>query len=162
MTDVADIRPLTAKQQAFVVNFTDFANPRTYCNATQSAITAQYKGSNGVLRAIGCENLTKPNVEAAIKAIQAKRQAKVEYNQQIATEQLDNLIDRCKTAKDRTVEAACIREKNTIYALRTEKVLTGSLEQAEALNDKQKEEAQAIATIRLTERLAEITIHEPE
>lgn len=62
-------RRLTAKQRKFVLAFAASGN------ATQAAREAGYKGTDGTLRAVGCENLTKPDVAAAIAELAAKADA---------------------------------------------------------------------------------------
>lgn len=54
---------LTAKQRRFVEAYTGSA----FGNATESARRAGYGGSDATVRAIASENLTKPNIKAAIK-----------------------------------------------------------------------------------------------
>jgi len=61
---------LTAKQQLFVKEYL------VDLNATQAAIRAGYKEKTA--RAIGAENLTKPNIQAAIEEAMNKRAVKVE------------------------------------------------------------------------------------
>ena len=63
-------RPLTAKQQAFVAEY--------LCdlNTTQAAIRAGYSAKTA--RAIGCENLTKPRIQAAIQKAMAVRSKRTE------------------------------------------------------------------------------------
>lgn len=61
---------LTAKQQLFVKEYL------VDLNATQAAIRAGYKEKTA--RAMGAENLTKPNIQAAIAEQMDKRAAKVE------------------------------------------------------------------------------------
>jgi len=56
---------LTAKQRAFVQEYL------IDLNATQAAIRAGY--SEDTARAIGCENLTKPNIQASIEAAMKAR-----------------------------------------------------------------------------------------
>jgi phage terminase small subunit len=56
---------LTTKQQRFVDAYDG--------NATQAARIAGYSGSEGTLRAIAAENLTKPNIISAIKSRQNKQ-----------------------------------------------------------------------------------------
>ncbi len=53
---------LTDKQRAFVESYL-----QTW-NATESARRAGYKGSDGTLRSIGSENLTKPDIREVIDA----------------------------------------------------------------------------------------------
>ena len=64
------LTPLTAKQQFFVDEYL------IDLNATQAAIRAGY--SKKTARFIGCENLTKPNIAAAIAKKKAERSARVE------------------------------------------------------------------------------------
>jgi phage terminase small subunit len=61
---------LTAKQQRFVEEYL------VDLNATQAAIRAGY--SEKTARAIGCENLTKPDVQEAIEAAQLERSKRTE------------------------------------------------------------------------------------
>ena len=61
---------LSPKQQRFVEEFL------IDLNATQAAIRAGY--SEKTAAAIGCENLTKPEIAAAIAASQAARSARTE------------------------------------------------------------------------------------
>lgn len=64
-----ELTPLTAKQQFFVDEYL------IDLNATQAAIRAGY--SKKTARFIGCENLTKPNIAAAIAKKKAERSARV-------------------------------------------------------------------------------------
>lgn len=61
---------LTAKQQLFVKEYL------VDLNATQAAIRAGYKEKTA--RAIGAENLTKPNIQAAIESAMNKRSQRTE------------------------------------------------------------------------------------
>jgi phage terminase small subunit len=58
-------RKLTTKQQRFVDLYSG--------NATEAARKAGYKASEGSLRAIGAQNLTKLNIRAAIQGREKKR-----------------------------------------------------------------------------------------
>lgn len=53
---------LTPKQQRFIEAY--IANGQ---NGVEAAIAAGYKGNNATLRSISSENLTKPNIKAAIE-----------------------------------------------------------------------------------------------
>lgn len=64
---------LTPKQQRFVEEYL------VDLNATQAAIRAGY--SPDTARAIGCENLTKPDIAAAIDEAQAKRSMRTNITQ---------------------------------------------------------------------------------
>ncbi len=64
------LRPLTYLQERFVEFFLQTGN------ATEAARLAGYNGTYASLRSIGWENLTKPNIKAAIK----KRMAEIQVN----------------------------------------------------------------------------------
>jgi len=51
---------LTTKQELFIASYLE------NFNATEAATKAGYRGSNATLRSVGSENLTKPNIKAAI------------------------------------------------------------------------------------------------
>lgn len=75
--------PLNAKQERFVQEYL------VDLNATRAAIRAGY--SKKTARAIGCENLTKPNVAAAIEARQKQLAAKLEITQEDIAKELTKL-----------------------------------------------------------------------
>lgn len=58
-----NVRRLTGKQRKFANFYPE------ECNGFKSAKKAGYKGSDATLRSIGSENLTKPNILAAIKEV---------------------------------------------------------------------------------------------
>ena len=64
---------LSAKQQRFVDEYL------IDLNATQAAIRAGY--SPNTAKEIGCENLTKPNIQAAISVMMAERSKRTGVNQ---------------------------------------------------------------------------------
>ena len=66
-------RALNAKQARFVEEYL------IDLNATQAAIRAGY--SEKTAAAVGCENLTKPNISAAIEIAKAKRSERTEITQ---------------------------------------------------------------------------------
>lgn len=78
---------LTAKQEAFCEEY------MIDLNATQAAIRAGYSESTAA--AIGCENLTKPNIAEYISKLQAKRSDKTELDAQWVIERLQRVHDRC-------------------------------------------------------------------
>jgi phage terminase small subunit len=57
------VNGLTALQKAFIAHYVECLN------ATQAARLAGYKSTNGSLRAIGSENLTKPYIKAEIERL---------------------------------------------------------------------------------------------
>lgn len=71
---------LTAKQAKFVEEYL------VDLNATQAAIRAGY--SSDTARAIGCENLTKPDIAEAIASAQQKRSERTEITQDMVLAEL--------------------------------------------------------------------------
>lgn len=71
-TSPTELTSLTAKQRFFVEEYL------VDLNATQAAIRAGY--SKKTARFIGCENLTKPNIAAAIAKKKAERSARVQLD----------------------------------------------------------------------------------
>lgn len=71
---------LTPKQALFVQEYL------VDLNATQAAIRAGY--SQDTARAIGCENLTKPDIADAIASAQAERSARTEITQDMVLKEL--------------------------------------------------------------------------
>ncbi len=72
--------PLSAKQRRFVEEYL------VDLNATKAATRAGYSAKTA--RSIGCENLTKPNIEAAIAEAMAKRSARTEITQDAVLKEL--------------------------------------------------------------------------
>lgn len=79
---------MTPRQQRFVDEYL------VDLNATQAAIRAGY--SKRTARSIGEENLTKPDISAAIQAAQAARSARVQVSQD---EVLEGIV-RCTRASE--------------------------------------------------------------
>lgn len=75
--------PLNAKQERFVQEFL------VDLNATQAAIRAGY--SKDTAKSIGSENLTKPDIQAAIAKGKAKRSKKVEISQERVVQEMAKL-----------------------------------------------------------------------
>jgi len=119
---------LTLKQRLFVDYYTA-AGSDTYNNATQSAIKAGYKDTKSV-EATACNLLRLPKIQKAIDAKLAERRKKIEYNYDIAIQQLDMVINNLRPLANRgNVQAnqaltAAIREKNAITGLHTQTVKT--------------------------------------
>ncbi len=74
---------LTAKQQRFVEEYL------IDLNATQAAIRAGY--SKKAAKEIGCENLTKPNIAAAIETAQLARSERTEITQDAVLAELGKI-----------------------------------------------------------------------
>ena len=78
---------LTPKQQRFVEEYL------VDLNATQAAIRAGY--SEDSARAIGHENLTKPDIAAAIEAAKKRLSERTEITQEWVVATLKTVTDRC-------------------------------------------------------------------
>jgi phage terminase small subunit len=78
---------LTPKQQRFVEEYL------VDLNATQAAIRAGY--SKKTARAIGAENLTKPDIAAAVAAGRAKASEKAELSVGWVLDRLRTVAERC-------------------------------------------------------------------
>ena len=142
-------KKLTPKQQAFVIHFTDNTNKQTFNNATQASIAAGYsaKTAHNMVNRL----LANVGIKAEIEAIQAKKREKLEYNQEIAHKLLLEQLEIAKQQKDVPAAVSCIREMDTIYALRTENITTTDLTEKQRLEAEKAVEAEKIATIRLDE-----------
>jgi len=94
MADGGNLRP---KQEAFVAAYIGPAKG----NATEAARLAGYEGSYAVLRSIGSENLTKPNIAAAIE----------DYRASVRAEGLASLQNRVDEYNERWFALRRIREE---------------------------------------------------
>jgi phage terminase small subunit len=88
--------PLTAKQECFVEEYL------IDLNATQAAIRSGY--SDKTAHAIGAENLSKPEISAAVSKAQAERSARTNVTQDYVLESIVSAMERCK--QDDTFNAA--------------------------------------------------------
>jgi phage terminase small subunit len=88
--------PLTDKQECFVEEYL------IDLNATQAAIRSGY--SEKTAHAIGPENLSKPEISAAITEAQAERSARTSVTQDYVLESIVSAMERCK--QDDTFNAA--------------------------------------------------------
>lgn len=88
-------KPLTEKQQRFVEFFTGISEG----NATDAARRAGYKGSNATLRAIGAENLTKPNIKTAIREAQKELRSTALMTREERQEWITRVVlgEECRT-----------------------------------------------------------------
>ncbi len=78
---------LTPKQERFVQEFL------LDLNATQAAIRAGY--SKHTARQAGAENLSKPDISAAIQAAQADRAKRTKVDQDWVVRRLQSVVERC-------------------------------------------------------------------
>lgn len=81
-------KKLTAKQKLFIAEYL------IDLNATRAAIAAGY--SEDTARSIGAENLTKPDISAAIQAKLEKRCAKLEISADYVLSGIKDTIERCR------------------------------------------------------------------
>jgi len=106
---------LTEKQAAFV---------EYYCsngyNGLQAAKSAEYSGSSNTLGQRAHELVNNSKVRAAIDEYIRKRQEKCEFDREQSELELVHAQERAIAKGDIAAEIAAIREKNTIFALRTE------------------------------------------
>lgn len=80
------MRPLTAKQEAFVEYY---CNPgsESYNNGLKSARKAGYEGSDDILKAIACQNLAKPHIKQKVLKYKVKTIKKMDVTEsEIITE----------------------------------------------------------------------------
>ena len=82
---------MTPKQQRFVSEYL------IDLNATQAAIRAGY--SEKTARFIGAENLTKPNIAAAVATAKAERSERTEVTQDYVLTSIMKTMERCKQAE---------------------------------------------------------------
>lgn len=82
---------LTPKQQAFVNEYL------VDLNATQAATRAGYSARTASV--IGHENLTKPEVQAAIQAAMQKRAERTEITADYVLRTIHDTVERCKQAR---------------------------------------------------------------
>lgn len=80
--------PLNAKQEAFVREYL------VDLNATQAAIRAGY--SEKTARAIGAENLTKPDIASAIQEAMDERSKRTEITADYVLQSIVSTMERCK------------------------------------------------------------------
>jgi len=108
------MQPLTNKQKAFVED---------YCsngwNATKAATTAGYAKSS--VRVTGCQNITKPNIKAAIDAYKAEIQRVADYTREKAQRELDRALAIAEGKHDAQAMTGAIRAKSKLYGLEIER-----------------------------------------
>lgn len=94
--------PLTAKQQRFVEEYL------VDLNATQAAIRSGYSAKTA--RSVGAENLTKPDIQAAIQERRSRIAAKLEVTQERIVAELARIAfsDIRKVVKWRSYDAATL------------------------------------------------------
>ena len=107
---------LTDKQRMFVKEY------MRDLNATQSAIRAGY--SEDSARAIGCENLTKPNIQEAIAKEMEERTQKVEITAEYVLSNLKKVAENSMKRNDSAGANKSLELLGKYLKLFTEKVET--------------------------------------
>lgn len=97
----------------------------------------------------GWELLGRKDVKVKIQAFIDKRRKKANFNREQSELELNLARERAIIKNDIPSEIAAIREKNAIFALRTENINTGDLERLKKLSEQEALEAKRLATIRL-------------
>jgi phage terminase small subunit len=82
--------PLTPKQERFVAEYL------IDLNATRAALAAGY--SEKTARSMGAENLTKPDIVAAVATAQGHRTERTNITQDYVLESIFEAMERCKKA----------------------------------------------------------------
>ena len=106
---------LTPKQDAFVKAYLLNGG-----NATQAAIDAGYKADNAAV--IGSENLTKPNIKAAIDEHQKKSDDNYIWSKSDKLKRLEALID---VAMEKDDEKGMINMASAIAAMKEHNLMQG-------------------------------------
>ena len=115
---------LKGKQDAFVKAY--ILNP----NATQAAIAAGY--SEKTARFIGSENLTKPNIIAAIKIHQKKTDSSFTYSKDKKLRILEEVMLACKAEErekgviNAAAVIAAVKEHNAMMGHNAERLTNAS------------------------------------
>jgi phage terminase small subunit len=105
---------LRGKQDAFVKSYI-LSN-----NATQAAIEAGY--SEKTARFIGSENLTKPNIAAAIKEHQLKSDSEFTHSKDTKLKILQDVMDACKASDS---EKGVVNAAAVISAIKEHNLMMG-------------------------------------
>lgn len=106
---------LTPKQKAFVREYK--ANGG---NGTQAAIKAGYSEESA--RAISSENLTKPDIQEALKQEEKKMQEKYEYTIDDMVRELDDVKMKADSEQNRQAQIKAIELKGKAFGLFVDKV----------------------------------------
>lgn len=117
---------LTAKQELFCKEYL------VDLNATQAAIRAGY--SEKTAKEIGCENLTKPNIQEYIKEAMNKRSQKVEIDADYVLQGIKDIADNDEEqSKDRLKAYELMGKHLKLFTDKVEHSVTISIE--ETLDD---------------------------
>jgi len=149
---MAKTKPLTAKQKAFIKNYTN-AGSATYNNATQSAIKAGYSERSAN------NNLPQIFTETVVKAIEEARQEQAKKTDVTAEE----IVQELRSLAFKQDQEGMVNNGERIRALEllgkykamfTDKVQTSTADQSSTMTDTEKEafaEASRQASIKLAQ-----------
>jgi len=138
---------LTGKQIAFIEHYTG----DSFFNATDAARKAGYKGNSNTLGQMGDENLKKPKIKAVIAQKQAEL---VEIADITRQECIDNARWLIKYGKENNRSTAFAQGNDQlckIAGIFTENLNTTDTQRQRELDEREKLEAERIASIRLQE-----------
>ena len=142
---------MTDKQQAFV---------REYLidlNATQAAIRAGY--SEKTARAIGHENLSKPEIAAAIEVATEERAEKVALSQEWVLERLMNEALNDARSSARVQALKLLGEHLGMFVKRSQVEITGVFDRIAAMEEDELRELLDLKDDEIHTRLAGLTGH---
>jgi len=147
-TDQPLSRKLTGKQTLFADYYTDSSNKKTYNNAYQSALAAGYTVNYAKVHS--CHLLEDVRIKRLIGAKTAERQARMEYNQQVATDLLLHQYTKADKLNRIGDAVAAIRELDVVSGLNKTRFIDETDQQKE-LSESEQAEARRLANIRLKE-----------
>jgi len=136
---------LTLKQERFINAYLIDGN------ATKAAKKAGYKGNYQTLQQVSSENLTKPLIIAAIKAIRAKTEGKVVITVNHVLNNIERHRIMAEEKKDLSAAIACDTLEGKHLAMFTDVTSTDQTRQAE-LDRAAQDEAAQLARIRLADK----------
>lgn len=118
---------LTVKQDAFVKEYLLNGG-----NATQAAIKAGYSKESA--RFVGAENLTKPNIKAAIQAHQQKKDEHFAWSKAKKLQVLEKIID-VATREAEELDKGLINMPSAIAAIKEHNLMQGDNAPVETNNN---------------------------
>jgi len=140
---------MTPKQEAFVREYL------VDMNATQAAIRAGY--SRRTAHAIGHENLTKPEIAAAIEAATIERAKRTEITADYVLEGIRDTVERCRGEGEAFNPAQALRGFELLgkhLKLFTDKTELIGASGKELISERTPEEARNMLSDRLSEAIA--------
>ena len=110
-------RPLTHKQSLFIAYYIGESDG----NATDAARKAGYAGNQRTLISVGNENLTKPNIKAAIALQQKAMMAKIGVTRETIQKMYDETYDLASNLGHSQTMKGCADSMAKMYGLNEER-----------------------------------------